>query len=318
MTPVPRFVGTAALLLASALPAPAGPCSGAFDGLRDEVEVRRALVADPATPAEKAERKALDRVLRRLRRRSRSLARDASTARVAGEALAALYPGDGGIAALVDGALDGLRSDLALERDDLALTAGQLPAGPGRDRALEGLAEADAALAGTDGAADDDLPGRTGGLAAASAAVDAAFRAVLVGPDRRRRPCGERVTVREGGVLLWRADRVTVLHQASSGLLQVSARRARRPADDSEMLLEVSDFHGVGNYPLPFGSGTWRDGPFTYYGFVESGTLVVTAYDSQAGVCEGTFSLTARGCLFDCAATEVTGGAFATRRLRRL
>ena len=319
MTRFRRLLLPAALLLlpAAAAPAGRGPCSPDFDGLRAEVEAHRAAVASPTSPAERAERRALDRVLRRLRRGSTSLAKDAATIRDADAVLDDLYPGDPVLSGHVAAALDGVRAALALDRDDLALTAGQLPPGEDRDRLLGGVAEADAAFEVDDVLPPDDGETRSTYLAMADRAVRASWRAALEGKDRRRRaPCGEVVAAREGGVLLWRADQVSIVHQSASGLFHLSAVRSRRPADDSEILLEVADFHGVGTYPLPFGTGLWRDGPFIYFDFIESGTLQVTRYEAGSGIVEGTFSFTARGCVFDCAATTVSGGTFATRRLK--
>jgi len=315
-----RFAAVAALVLASALPAGArGPCTVALEPLRDEVRSRIILVGAPDSPAERRERRSLLRIERRLGRNSRTPAKDLATLRRAGDLLVGLYPADSQIPLLLDAALDGLHADLALDREDLLLTARRLPSGEGRDRALDGAAEVAAALDADDQAPGTDHALRSGVLEGAARALDRTWRAVLDRRDRRARgPCGDLFTAREGGELLWRATRLSVVHQASSATVHVLAERRRRPADDSELFFEVRNFHGVGSYPIVHESSRWREGPFTYFRIVESGTLTVTAHDAAAGRLEGTFSFTVRGCVFGCTTFEVTDGAIATQRLERL
>jgi hypothetical protein len=294
----------------------ADPCTPAFDPLLVEVKARAHAVLYPSTPEQRAEKKALGRVLRTLGRRSTSYRKDARAAAAAGRALLDLYPSQGIIEGLLDGALDGLRTDLGRERDDLALTAGQLGGGVLRDAALAGVAEADLALADADAAGDLDMDVRPVALEAAALAMERAFRDALPGRDgRRRRTCGDEMWVVEDGSLLWTADTVTGIYVNASKEFRLSGIRLRRPADDSQLDLVVSNVFGVGSYPIGYGTGTWRD-TFTQYGIVESGTLTITAIDKVAGTAEGTFAFTPRGCLFDCATYDVTGGVFRLRNLK--
>lgn len=298
------------LLAALAVRGAAAPCSPAFGPLAAEVDLRAHLVLYPDTPEEKAEKKALGRVQRALRRRSTSYRKDAATAALAGTTLLALYPGNGAVEALVQGTLDGLHLDLGRERDDLALTADELAGGDLRDRALAGVAEADLALAADDGAGVLDVEARTGALGTAALAMEKAFRGALPGRDgRRRRTCGDEMWVEQGGGLLWRADVVTGTYVDAADEFILTGLRLRRPADDSELDLVVENVFGVGTYPLGFGTGIWRD-TFTQFGIVKSGTLTITAFDKVKGTAEGTFSFTPRGCIFDCSTYEVTGGVF--------
>jgi hypothetical protein len=298
------------LLAALAARGSAAPCSPAFGALAAEVELRAHLVLYPDTPEEKAEKKALGRVQRALRRHSTSYRKDAATAALAGTTLLSLYPGNGAVADLVQGTLDGLRADLGLERNDLALTADELPGGDLADRALAGVAEADAALAVHDAAGALDVEARTAALGTAALAVEKGFRGALPGRDgRRRRTCGDEMWVDQGGGLRWRADLVTGTYVDAADEFFLTGIRARRPADDSELDLVVENVFGVGTYPIDFGTGIWRD-TFTQYGIVQSGTLTITAFDKVKGTAEGTFAFTARGCIFDCSTYEVTGGVF--------
>jgi len=311
------LAGLLALSLAAALAVPGGaaPCSSAFDALSAEVDLRAHLVLYPSTPEQKAEKKALAKIQRALGRRSTSYRKDAASAASVGKGLLALYPSSSAIAALVQGALDGLRADLGRERDDLALTAMELPGGESRDRALAGVAAADLALAEDDAAGSLDLDARPAALGTAALAMEKAFRGAL--PGKRRRTCGDEMWVEQGGGLLWRADLVTGVYQQASDLFFLSGIRARQPADDSELDLEVKNVFGVGTYPIDFGTGTWRD-TFTQFGIVESGFLTITAMDKAKGTAEGTFTFTARGCVFDCSTYQVTGGAFRLRNLKVL
>ncbi len=305
-----------ALGLLCLLAAPAGtvPCSPAFDPLLEEVEARAYLVLYPSSPEQRAEKRALAGIRRTLRRKSASYRRDAATAGAAGGALLDLYPGSPAVESVVQGALDGLRTDLGRERDDLALTADQLPGGDLRDRALEGVASADLALGVDDAAAPLDVEARALALGDAARAMERAFREALPGRDgKRRRTCGDEMWVDQGG-LLWRADFVTGSYQPDSDEFILRGIRARFPADESELDLVVPDVFGVGTYAIPFGTGTWMD-TFTQFDIVESGTLTITAIDLEAGTAEGTFAFTARGCIFDCSVYEVTGGAFRLRNL---
>lgn len=314
------FGFVAAMVLLGAAAASAGnPCTDALDGLRDEVHARIVLLGLPDSPAEGVEIRALHRIERRLLRGSRRPAKDAATLRAAGDSLKALYPSDAAIGVLLDAGLDELHAAVALDREDLLLTAPRLPAGEVRDRAMAGVAAVEAALAADDAATGTDHVTRADLLADAAREVDATWRAVLDRRDARAPyPYGLRFTVHEGGELLWRANSATILHHEPSDAFQVRAARRRRPAEDSELFFEVRDFHGVGNYPLVVDSSYWRDGGFTYFRIVESGTLSVTKWDPDDGIVEGTFTLKARGCLFGCRTSDVTGGAFATRRLKRL
>ncbi|HEU4395994.1 MAG TPA: hypothetical protein VFS92_10545, partial [Planctomycetota bacterium] len=304
------FGFVAAMVLLGAAAASAGdPCTDALDGLRDEVRARIVLLGFPDSPAEGVELRALRRIERRLRRGSRRPAKDAATLRAAGNSLVDLYPSDAGIGALLDAGLDELHAVVALDREDLLLAAPRLPGGERRDRALSGAAAVEAALAADDAAPGTDHLARADLLADAAREVDATWRAVLDRRDARAPyPYGLRFTVREGGDLLWRANSATILHHAPSATLQVRAARRRLPSDDSELFFEVREFHGVGNYPIVVDSSYWRDGGFTYYRIVESGTLSVTKWDPDDGIVEGTFTLKARGCLFGCRTSDVTGG----------
>ena len=310
----------AAMVLLGAAAASAGdPCTDALDGLRTEVRARIVLLGFPDSPAEGVELRALRRIERRLQRGSRRPAKDAATLHAAGDSLVDLYPSDAEIGTLLDAGLDELHAAVALDREDLLLAASRLPAGEGRDRAVSGAAAVEAALAADGAAPGTDHAARSDLLADAAREVDATWRAVLDRRDARAPyPCGLLFTVREGGDLLWRANSATILHHEASDTLQVRAARRRRPADDSELFFEVRDFHGVGNYPLVVDSSYWRDGGFTYYRIVESGTLQVTRWEPDDRIVEGSFTMAARGCLFGCRTSVVTDGAFATRRLKRL
>lgn len=316
---VPR-AGLLALGLLAALPGPgaAAPCSPAFDSLLPEVELRAHLVRYPATSAQKAEKRALAKVLRTLERKSTSYRKDARAAGTVGRALLDLYPSSTPIQDLLQGSLDGLRADLGRERDDLVLTAGQLPAGAPKDAALAGVAAADLALAADDGAPVLDMDARPLALESAAKSMEKAFRSALPGRDgKRRRTCGDEMWVQQGGALLWRADLVTGIYQESSNQFFLSGIRARGPADDSQLDLVVENVFGVGTYSLGFGSGTWRD-TFIQFGIVEGGTLTITAIDKVKGTASGTFAFRARGCLFDCSTYQVTGGVFRLRNLKVL
>ena len=309
----------APFLLGLALLAPRGgaaPCTRALDDLAAEVEQRAYLVLFPTTPEQKAEKKGLARVRRALRFRSTSFRKDAATAGLAGRTLLDLYPGQGTVEDIVQGALDGLRDDLALEREDLLLTAGRLPGGDLRDRALEGAAVAADAL-DLDAAADPlAVEDRADALGAAALALAKGFRRALPGADgRRRRTCGDEMWAVEEGGLAWRADQVVAIYNAASDSFLLRGVRARRPAEHSELELVVTGVTGVGTYPLEFGTGKWVE-TFTQYGIVEGGTLTVTDLDLEAGTIEGTFAFTARGCVFDCTTYEVTGGKFRLRNLQ--
>ena len=309
----------AAALAAWSWSAPAaGPCTGALEPLRDEVHARIVLVGLPDSPAERVERRTLLRIERRLGRSSSRPARDVATLRRAADALGDLYPGDAAIGVRVDAALDGLHSAVALDLEDLLLTAPRLPAGPRRDRALGGAAVVGDLLE-ADEAAEGDASARLESLEAATLEVDATWRSVLDRPDRAaRHPCGQTFTVREGGGLIWRATRLSVLHHQPTDVLQIRATRRRRPADASELFFEVKDFHGVGTYPIVPDTSLWSEGAFDYYRIIESGSVQVTRWDPDDGVVEGTFAFTTRGCVFGCRSTEVTDGDFATRKLRQL
>jgi hypothetical protein len=308
----------AALAAAAWLAAPgaAEPCATGFEPLAAEVALRAHLVKYPTSPEQKAEKKDLAKAGRLLGRGSRSYAKDARTAGQAGAILLARYPGDGTMEGLVDGAFDGLRADVGLERDDLALTAGELPAGELRDRALLGTTDADAALALADGDGDLDVEARSLHLEDAARALEQAFREVLEAHGRRRRPtCGNGMWDVESGGLLWRADRVTGVLQDASNQFVLDGLRRRSPAGESELQIVVPNVFGTGTYPLDPGSGLWVDGPFRYYGIVDGGSVTISSLDKVAGTAEGTFSFTAHKCVFDCATYEVTGGVFRLRRL---
>jgi hypothetical protein len=297
---------------AAALPASGEPCVRSLDPLRAEVETRYGYVRRPTGPAERAEKRALARCRRLLDRRTGTFRKDARAAAGAAATLLGQYPSDAGIAALLSSGLDGLRDALALEGEDLLLTGSALPAGEGRDAAEAGAAAAASLLAASGGAAD--AAARALALEGAADALRAGYRGALEGPDRRlRRTCGDGMLVREGGALLWRADGATAVVSRAGRTLRLEGVRARRPAEDSSLVLEVSNFFGVGTYQMAFGSGAWREGAFVHHGIVEAGTLTVTAYDGNLGRIEGTFAFTARGCLFRCAAVEVTGGSFLFR-----
>lgn len=296
----------------------AAPCSPAFDPLLKEVELRAYLVLYPITPEQRAEKKALAKVRRTLRRKSVSFRKDAAAAGSVGKSLLDLYPSSPAIVSLVQGSLDGLRADLGRERDDLDLTAGELPGGELRDRALAGVAEADLALAADDAASALDLDARPAALGTAALAMEKAFRGALPGRDgKRRRTCGDEMWVEQGGELLWRADLVTALYQQDSDRFLITGIRARFPADESQLDLVVANVFGVGSYSMDFGTGKWRD-TFTQFGIIESGTLTITAMDKMKGTAEGTFAFTARGCVFDCSTYQVTGGVFRLRNLKVL
>jgi hypothetical protein len=313
-----RTAAAAVALAAAACLASRGaaePCAGGFEPLAAEVALRAHLVKFPTSPEQRDEKRDLARAGRLLSRGSRSYVKDARTAGEAGSLLLARYPGDGTMEGLVDGAFDGLRSDVGLERDDLALTAGRFPVGEDRDRAEAGVAEADAALALHDADGDLDAGARGAHLEEAAVALDLAFRDVLAARGRkRRRTCGNDMWVAQPG-LLWRADRVTGALQLSSGEFFLDGIRIRTPVGESELRIDVSSVFGTGTYPLGPGSGLWVEGPFRYYGIVDGGSLTIDALDEDAGTAEGTFSFTAHKCLFDCAAYEVTGGSFRLRRL---
>jgi len=309
-----------ALVLAAlgslAVPARAEPCAGGFAPLAAEVALRAHFVKYPASPAQREEKRDLARAARLLLRGSKSYSRDARTAGQAGGLLLLRYPGDGTIESLVQGALDGLRADVGLERDDLALTGAAFPAGEDRDRADAGVAEADAALAASDASDPLDAEERSLDLGNAARALEAAFRDVLAAHGRRRkRTCGNEMRVVESGGLLWRADRVDAVLQANTNQLVLDGFRVRDPVGDSELQIVVTNVTGTGTYPLSYGSGKWVEDSFTYFGIVEGGSLTITSLDAVAGTAEGTFAFTARGCLFDCSTYEVTGGSFRLRNL---
>jgi hypothetical protein len=308
-----RLAAILGMVLAAAGRVAADPCDLDVEDLRAEVTFRANLVQHPQGSAEKAERKTLVRISRWLRRRSTSFRRDADTASRTAEGLEGLYPSDNLIASHLDAMLDDLAGDLAVEREDLLLTASRLAQGPERTAAEDAAEESGAGLDAADAATSNAERGSA--LDGAALALESGYRAMLDRPDRKlRRTCGAAMLVRDGdGVLQWRADRTTAVFNVAGATLELTGVRARRPAGDSELVLQVRNFFGVGTYGLDFGSGLYRDGPFIRWGIVESGQVQVTAFDASAGVIEGTFTFTARGCIFDCTTLEAEDGSFRLR-----
>ena len=203
-----------------------------------------------------------------------------------------------------------------MDGEDLALTVSLL--------GTEGKAEGAAGLAAVDGLLGEAASAagprdRAKRLEETARRAEKVLKGLLEGKSRKlRRTCVDRMRVREGGKLLWNADLVEGVFDLGGRTFTLTGTRLRSPSDDSTLSFSVNNFFGTGTYPMAFATGLYREFSFIRFGIIESGSLEVTEFNAVSGRAKGTFTITARGCLFNCATFEVTGGEFELRAMKTL